>query len=73
VSRTDTERWELLTELDSDRRSLPFGGAPGTGGVHQNAPHHLRSHRKEVCLVLPAQATGTHQPQVGFVREGCRL
>jgi probable HAF family extracellular repeat protein len=46
--------------------SALLGGA-GPGGVHQNAPHHLRGHGEKLSALLPFDFGHIDQAQVNFV------
>lgn len=46
-----------------------LAGQASPSRVHQDPPHHLRRHCKEMGPVLPAHTFHIHQSQVGFVHQ----
>jgi len=48
-------------------------GIPCARGIHEDATHDLRGHRKKVGAVLPADILRSDQLEVGLVDESIRL
>jgi hypothetical protein len=45
--------------------------APFAGRVHQDAPHHLRRHGKELRALLPFDFGHVHHAEIDFMDQGC--
>jgi hypothetical protein len=41
--------------------------------VDEDAAHHTRGDRQEVCAILPRHILDVYEPQIGLVHEGGRL
>jgi hypothetical protein len=58
-----------VTECDLLHRAAAFCGVLGARVVHENAPHHLRSHTEELRAVVPLGAALVDEPEIRLVDE----
>ena len=56
-----------LLEVHADRLAAAFARTPGARGVHQNAAHHLRRHRKELGSLAPFHVAHIHQSKIDLM------
>ena len=58
-----------FVEVHAYSPGSPFVGGAGAGGVHQNAPHHLRGHGEKLSALPPFDLGHIDQAQVDFVNQ----